>query len=101
VSHRYELLLALSAVLFCMGLAGVMIRRNLLVMLMCMELMLNGCSRPGSTGELGGGVDDGVRSSSVIFVVAAAACCQVSNTWESCWIGQRSLDVEGYSRLKG
>ena len=41
MSHRYELLLALSAVLFCMGLAGVMIRRNLLVVVMCLELMLN------------------------------------------------------------
>jgi NADH-quinone oxidoreductase subunit K len=37
-----QLLLALSTALFAIGLAGVVIRRNLLVMLMCMELMLNG-----------------------------------------------------------
>ena len=28
--------------LFALGLLGVVVRRNLLVMLMCMELMLNG-----------------------------------------------------------
>lgn len=38
---RYELLLALAAALFAMGLFGVMVRRNLLVVVMCVELMLN------------------------------------------------------------
>jgi NADH-quinone oxidoreductase subunit K len=33
--------LVLSAMLFCVGAFGVMIRRNPLVMLMCVELMLN------------------------------------------------------------
>lgn len=33
--------LILAAVLFGVGLAGVMVRRNPLVMLMCIELMLN------------------------------------------------------------
>jgi len=33
--------LTLSAILFCMGILGVMIRRNTLVILMCIELMLN------------------------------------------------------------
>ncbi len=39
--HRYEFLLALAALLFSMGLLGVMIRRNLLVVVMSLELMLN------------------------------------------------------------
>lgn len=38
---RYELLLALAAVLFSLGLLGVMIRRNLLVVVMSLEIMLN------------------------------------------------------------
>jgi NADH-quinone oxidoreductase subunit K len=41
VIDRYELLVALAVLLFAMGLAGVMIRRNLLVMVMCLEMMLN------------------------------------------------------------
>ena len=38
---RYALLVGLAVMLFCMGLLGVMIRRNLLVVMMSLELMLN------------------------------------------------------------
>ena len=37
-----HLLLAVSGTLFALGLVGVIVRRNLLVMLMFLELMLNG-----------------------------------------------------------
>jgi NADH-quinone oxidoreductase subunit K len=33
--------LLLGAILFCIGAAGVLIRRNALVILMCLELMMN------------------------------------------------------------
>ena len=33
--------LGLSAVLFCIGIVGVLIRRNAIVIFMCVELMLN------------------------------------------------------------
>jgi NADH-quinone oxidoreductase subunit K len=33
--------LVVSAILFCIGLLGVIVRRNLLVIYMCLELMLN------------------------------------------------------------
>ena len=33
--------LILAAVLFCLGMLGVMVRRNALVVFMCIELMLN------------------------------------------------------------
>ena len=33
--------LAVASALFCVGLLGVLIRRNVLLMLMCLELMLN------------------------------------------------------------
>ena len=39
--HRYELLLALAVALFALGLLGIMVRRNLLVVVMSLELMLN------------------------------------------------------------
>jgi NADH-quinone oxidoreductase subunit K len=38
---RYELLVAVAVVLFAIGLLGVMIRRNLLVVIMSLELVLN------------------------------------------------------------
>jgi NADH-quinone oxidoreductase subunit K len=33
--------LAVSAIIFCLGAAGVVVRRNPLVVLLCLELMLN------------------------------------------------------------
>ena len=33
--------LILSSVLFCIGVAGVLLRRNAIIILMCIELMLN------------------------------------------------------------
>ena len=39
---KVMMLQVLAASLFALGLTGVIIRRNVLVMLMCMELMLNG-----------------------------------------------------------
>ena len=39
-----ETALFLSVALFVVGAAGILIRRNLLVVLMCLELMLNGAN---------------------------------------------------------
>jgi NADH-quinone oxidoreductase subunit K len=36
--------LLLAAVLFCIGLAGLMVRRNFLFMLMSLEVMMNACA---------------------------------------------------------
>ena len=36
--------IVLSALIFCVGLAGVLSRRNPLVVLLCLELMLNGAN---------------------------------------------------------
>lgn len=33
--------LILAAILFCLGLVGLLVRRNLIYMLMCVEIMLN------------------------------------------------------------
>jgi NADH-quinone oxidoreductase subunit K len=38
----YEYSLTLSAILFTLGMLGVAVRRNVIVLLMCVELMLNG-----------------------------------------------------------
>ena len=36
------MMLIVSMTVFCIGLMGVILRKNLLIMLMCIELMLNG-----------------------------------------------------------
>jgi NADH-quinone oxidoreductase subunit K len=38
---RYQFLIALAVMAFATGLVGVVIRRNLLVVVMCVEVMLN------------------------------------------------------------
>ncbi len=39
---KLQMLVFVAFALFALGLLGVIVRRNVLVMLMCMELMLNG-----------------------------------------------------------
>lgn len=41
MNGTYDLLVALAAVLFVIGLGGVVLRRNLLVVVMSLELMVN------------------------------------------------------------
>ena len=36
--------LTVSAIIFCIGAGGVLVRRNPLVILLCLELMLNGAN---------------------------------------------------------
>ena len=63
--------LILSAVLFAVGMVGVMVRRNPLVMFMCIELMLNAVNLSFETfararADIGG-------QSAVFFVLVVAA----------------------------
>ncbi len=64
-------LLILSAVLFTLGMAGVVIRRNIIIVLMCIELMLNAVnlSFVAFARQLGG-LDGHII---VFFVMAVAA----------------------------
>jgi NADH-quinone oxidoreductase subunit K len=39
--HQIDLALVLSAALFAIGVAGVLLRRNAIIVFMCIELMLN------------------------------------------------------------
>jgi NADH-quinone oxidoreductase subunit K len=41
IQYSYKSYVALGAVLFSFGLAGVLVKRNMLVAFMCIELMLN------------------------------------------------------------
>ena len=63
--------LLLAAVLFAIGAVGVMVRRNPLVMFMCVELMLNAVNlssspSPSKLGDIGG-------QTTVFFVMVVAA----------------------------
>jgi NADH-quinone oxidoreductase subunit K len=64
--------LVLSAVLFAMGAVGVMVRRNPLVMFMCVELMLNAVNLSFVALAARFGNIDGQTAVFFVLVVAAA-----------------------------
>ena len=62
---------ALSALLFCVGLVGVLLRRNAIVLFMCIELMLNAVNLTlAAAARMWGGPDGQVF---VFFVIVVAA----------------------------
>jgi NADH-quinone oxidoreductase subunit K len=64
--------MTLAAVLFGMGLLGVLIRRNALIMFMCVELMLNAVNLTFVAAGRALGTLDGQVSVFFVLVVAAA-----------------------------
>ena len=64
--------LILAAILFSIGAVGVMVRRNALVLFMCVELMLNAANLALVAGsQLHGGLDGQIASFFVMVVAAA------------------------------
>ena len=98
---RTQLLLTLSIALFALGLVGVMVRRNALVMLMCMELMLNGVILSLVTFAQQTGTVSGAVLVFLIFVVAAAEIAIAIPIVLLLSRQRKTLDVEAYSELKG
>jgi len=63
--------LVVGALLFSLGAAGVLIRRNLIVLLMCIELMLNGANL--TLAAFGAYLDDMRGAALVVFALTVAA----------------------------
>jgi NADH-quinone oxidoreductase subunit K len=66
--------LVLSAILFCLGAAGLLRRRNPLVMLMCLELMLNAVNLTFVT--FGRMLND-INGQVIVFFVLVVAAAEV------------------------
>ena len=96
-----QLLTWLSIVLFALGLVGVMIRRNALVMLMCMELMLNAVILSLVTFAWRDASAAGAVLVFLIFVVAAAEIAIAIPIVLLLSRQRRTLDVGAYASLKG
>ena len=67
--------LAVSAVIFCIGAGGVLTRRNPLVILLCLELMLNGANLALVAFARMWGSEDGQIFALIVMVIAA---CEVT-----------------------
>jgi NADH-quinone oxidoreductase subunit K len=98
---KVQLLLGLSIALFSIGLLGVIVRRNLLVMLMCMELMLNGVNLSLVTFAHQMGEAVGAVLVFLIFVVATAEIAVAIPIVLLLVQRKHSLDLGAYTDLKG
>jgi len=98
---KMHLLLALSVALFAIGLLGVIVRRNLLVMLMCMELMLNGVNVSLVAFAQQTGTAVGAVLVFLIFVVAAAEIAIAIPIVLLLVRMKRTLDMDAFTDLKG
>ena len=98
---KTQALLVLALALFSLGLAGVVVRRNLLVMLMSMELMLNGVNLSLVTFANQMGAAEGAVLVFLIFVVATAEIGIAIPIVLLLARSRRTLDADAFVDLKG
>src|SRR5213595_3498791 len=92
--------LYLSAVLFSIGALGVLIRRNAIVVFMCIELMLNAVNLTLITFSRINGTLDGQVIAFFVMVVAAAEVVVGLAIIMSIFRTRRSASVDGANLLK-
>jgi NADH-quinone oxidoreductase subunit K len=98
---KAQLLLSLAVAMFAIGMVGVIIRRNVLVMLMCMELMLNGVNLSLVTFAHQSGTTVGAVLVFLIFVVATAEIAIAIPIVLMLVKRKQTLDPAAYTDLKG
>ena len=98
---RTQLLIGVALALFSLGLLGVVIRRNVLVMLMCMELMLNGVNLSLVTFAQQTATTVGAVLVFLIFVVATVEIALAIPIVLLLVRDKRTLDLGAYNELKG
>ncbi|HZP96682.1 MAG TPA: NADH-quinone oxidoreductase subunit NuoK [Candidatus Limnocylindria bacterium] len=94
---------AVSAVLFFIGVAGVLVRRNAVVILMCVELMLNATNLALVAFSRRAGLPDERGSVFVvfIFVIAAAEVAVGLAIVLSAYRNRPTVDVDEIHAMKG
>ena len=98
---KVSLLLALAVALFAIGLVGVIVRRNVLVMLMCMELMLNGVNLSLVTFAQ---LHEAAVGAVLVFLTFVVATAEIAIAIPIVLLlarRKRTLDMDAYADLKG
>jgi NADH-quinone oxidoreductase subunit K len=98
---RTQLLIGVAVALFSLGLVGVIVRRNVLVMLMCMELMLNGVNLSLVTFAQQTGTTVGAVLVFLVFVVATVEIALAIPIVLLLVRAKRTLDLGAYNDLRG
>ena len=92
--------LLLSALLFSIGVVGVLVRRNAIVVFMCVELMLNAVNLTLVTFARIAGTVEGQVMAFFVMVVAAAEVVVGLAIIMSIFRTRRSASVDGANLLK-
>ena len=93
--------LAVSALIFCIGAGGVLARRNPLVILLCLELMLNGANLALVSFARMWGTEAGQVFALIVMVVAAAEVTVGLGLIVAIYRRQLPIDVDELSELHG
>ncbi len=91
----------LSGVLFALGLIGVLVRRNIIFVLMSIEVMLNAAGLAFVVAGAKWGQPDGQVVFLFILAMAAAEVCVGLALVIQVYHLYKSLDVDAASRMKG
>lgn len=98
IPHNWYLLLSIT--IFSIGVMGVLIRRNAIIMLMCIELMLNAVNILLVSFSSYSGNNDGQVFVFFIMVVAAAEVAVGLALLVSIYRNVRSTDINILNKLK-
>jgi NADH-quinone oxidoreductase subunit K len=98
---KSALLIGVAVLLFAAGFLGVVVRRSALVMLMCLELMLNGVILSLAVFSQQHASTAGAVLVFLVFVVAAAEVAIAIPIVLLLVREKRTLDVAAYADLKG
>lgn len=100
-SVSLENFIVLSSVLFCLGVLGVLLRKNAIVILGCVELMLNSVNLLLAAFSTYKGNSDGQILVFFIMVVAAAEVAVGLAIIAMIYRNTKSVDVSIFNKLKG
>jgi NADH-quinone oxidoreductase subunit K len=93
--------LSLSAIIFATGAAGVLVRRNPLVVLLCLELMLNAANLALVAFSRMWGGPDGQIFALIVMVVAACEVTVGLGLIVAIYRRQLPIDVDELNELQG
>ena len=93
--------LVVSALVFCIGAGGVMTHRNPLVVLLCLELMLNGANLALVAFARMWGGEDGQVFALIVMVVAACEVTVGLGLIVAIYRRQLPIDVDELNELQG
>ena len=93
--------LSVSAIVFCIGAGGVLTRRNPLVLLLCLELMLNGANLALVAFARMWGGEDGQVFALIVMVIAACEVTVGLGMIVAIYRRHLPIDVDELNELRG